>query len=449
MIKDTILKDLNLNIDANTPLVVGCSAGPDSMALLHYLHTYTKNPLIVAHINHNIRKQSIEEEKYLSTFCKTYNITFESTTIKEYTENNFENEARNKRYAFYEKILKKYNTPYLFLAHHGDDLIETILMKIARGSNLEGYAGIKTFSKKKNYLIIRPFLSLTKEDLITYNQQNKIKYYLDHTNEDTTYTRNRYRKKILPLLKEENKNIHINYLKYSNTLLEYNTYIEEELTKIYPNVIKNNTLNIETFKTYHPFIQKNLLYKYLNNIYHNKINTIKEKHIISILNIINNSKPNLTINLPLNKEVIKNYNTLSILDKQEKKENYKIELQNINKINNITIKIIPKEEYNDNKNGNDICRLNSKNIKLPLYIRNRKEGDYIETLSLNGKKKIKEIFIERKIPIQNRDTYPILVDNQDQIIWLPNLKKSKFNSQSNEFYDIILKYCEKEENNEQ
>ena len=108
MIKDNLLKDLKLNIDANTPLVVGCSTGPDSMALLHYLHTNTKNPLIVAHINHNIRKQSIEEKKYLSTFCKTNNITFESTTIKEYTENNFENEARNKRYTFYEKILKKY-----------------------------------------------------------------------------------------------------------------------------------------------------------------------------------------------------------------------------------------------------------------------------------------------------------------------------------------------------
>ena len=69
MIKNTLLKDLNLNIDEKTPLVIGCSAGPDSMALLHYLHTNTNNPLIVAHINHNIRKQSIEEEEYLSTFA--------------------------------------------------------------------------------------------------------------------------------------------------------------------------------------------------------------------------------------------------------------------------------------------------------------------------------------------------------------------------------------------
>ena len=271
MINNNLITNLNINIPDNIPLVIGCSAGPDSMALLHYLKTNTPNPLIVAHINHNIRKESYEEENYLNAFCEKNNITFESITIEKYTENNFENEARNKRYNFYEKILKKYNTNYLFLAHHGDDLIETILMKIIRGSNLEGYAGIKTISKKKNYYIIRPFIQYTKQDLINYNIKNNIKYYIDKSNEDTTYTRNRYRHNILPLLKEENENIHKQFLKYSNTLLEYNTYIEEELLNIYPKVIKNNILNIDIFKTYHPFLQKNILYKYLNTNYNKQI----------------------------------------------------------------------------------------------------------------------------------------------------------------------------------
>ena len=446
MLKNDLITKLNLNILETTPLVIGCSAGPDSMALLHYLLTYTKNPLIVAHINHNIRKQSIEEQNYLSTFCQEKNITFESTTIKEYTENNFENEARNKRYEFYEQILTKYNTQYLLLAHHGDDLIETILMKIARGSNLEGYAGIKTISKKNNFLIIRPFLEYTKQDLINYNIENKITYYIDHTNEDTTYTRNRYRQNILPLLKDENSIIHEQFLKYSKTLLEYNTYIEEQLLSIYPNVIKNNTLDIETFITLHPFLQKNLLYKYLNNHYNNQPNIIKEKHITDIQSLINNPKPNLTINLPLNHIARKSYNYL-YLEKIENNNtsNYKIPLQDINTLGNITIKKIT----NCQDNGNDICRLNSKNIKLPLYIRTRIPGDYIETKGLNGKKKIKEIFIEYKIPKHLRDTYPILVDSDNQIIWLPNLKKSKFDTKREEFYDIILKYCEKEDTNEQ
>ena len=446
MIENNLLNNLNITISTNTPIVIGCSAGPDSMALLHYLKTNTSNPLIVAHINHNKRTQSIEEQNYLSTFCQNNNIIFETTTIKKYSENNFENEARNKRYTFYEQILNKYNTKYLFLAHHGDDLIETILMKITRGSNLEGYAGIKYISKKNNYYIIRPFLKYTKQDLINYNNQNNITYYIDNTNEDTTYTRNRYRHNFLPLLKEENPNIHEQFLKYSKTLLEYNTYIEEEILSIYPKVINKYTLNIKLFKTYHTFIQKNLLYKFLNKYYQNRSNIIKEQHIQNILNLINTSKPNLTINLPQNKLARKSYNYLYLENNNNiSNNNYKIKLKDTNIIKNIIIKKID----NSNTDGNDICRLNSNQLALPLYIRNRIPGDYIETKGLNGKKKIKEIFIEHKIPKHLRDTYPILVDNNNQIIWLPNLKKSKFNTQKDEFYDIILKYCEKEENDEQ
>ena len=100
--------------------------------------------IIVCHINHNIRKQSIIEEKlFKKNTVKKHNLIFETMTIKEYKENNFENEARKIRYNFYEEILKKYHSNQLFLAHHGDDLIETVLMKIERGSNIEGYAGIK------------------------------------------------------------------------------------------------------------------------------------------------------------------------------------------------------------------------------------------------------------------------------------------------------------------
>lgn len=445
MIKNNLIKNLNLTISKDSYIVVGCSAGPDSMALLHYLKNNTQNPIICAHINHNIRKESKEEERYLSTFCKQNKIIFEATKIEKYTEHNFENEARNKRYTFYEQILKKYDSHYLFLAHHGDDLIETILMKIERGSNLEGYAGIKEISTRKNYYIIRPFLPYTKQDLLEYNNRFNITYYLDKSNEDTTYTRNRYRKNILPLLKIENPNIHLQFLKFSKTLLEYNTYLEEEVSSIIPQIIKKNTLDIKEIKKYPPFLQKKLLYRFLNTHYQNNPNLIKEKHVQDILSMLNKPNPNLTINLPKNQIARKSYNYLYL---EEQKINtttqYKIPLENINILGNIIIKKVESSQTD----GNDICRLNSKNLDLPLSIRNRKPGDYIEQKGLNGKKKIKEIFIENKIPKEKRDNYPILVDSKDKIIWLPNLKKSKFNSQKQDFYDIILRYCEKEENNE-
>jgi len=117
-----------LDINNNEYIIVGVSAGPDSMALLHMLQNNLKCKIVCAHINHNIRNQSDEEEQYLKEYCTKYNIIFESMKIKSYTQNNFENEAREKRYNFYKKILNKYNSQNLFLAHHGDDLIETVLM---------------------------------------------------------------------------------------------------------------------------------------------------------------------------------------------------------------------------------------------------------------------------------------------------------------------------------
>ena len=414
------------------------------MALLHYLINNYKDKLIVAHINHNVRKQSNTEELFLSNYCKDNNITFECMKITEYKENNFENEARKKRYKFYKEILTKYNSSYLFLAHHADDLMETIIMKIIRGSNINGYAGIKKISYQDNYYIVRPFLDYTKQDILEYIKKYNITYYDDYTNNDITYTRNRIRHNIIPLLKKEDINIHKKFIKYSNTLNEYNDYINYEIDNIIKDIYINNTLYLDKFNTMHPFIKKNILYHILNNIYNNKDNIVKDIHIKNILNLINNPRPNVTINMPNNIYVTKEYNIL-IFSNKYNIENYNIEFNKKVSINNFIIEQIEDTQLN----GNDICRLNSNEISLPLYIRNKKDGDYIELLGLNKKKKIKEIFIECKIPIRQRNNYPVLVDSKNNILWLPNLKKSKFNKKINEKYDIILKYItNKEENNE-
>lgn len=431
---------LELNIPKNiNNIVIGVSAGPDSMALLHYIKNNTNYNIICAHINHNVRTESKEEEKYLEKYCQNNNIIFESYTIKDYNENNFENEARTKRYNFYYKILNKYKTNYLLLAHHGDDLIETILMKIVRGSNLEGYAGIKEISKINDIFILRPLLYYTKDDILKYNKENNIKYYIDNTNKNNKYTRNRFRNNFLPLLKQEDKNIHKKFLKYSKTLLEYDEYIKKETIKL-TNTIYKDKLDLIKFNKIDTFMQKNILYNILNNIYNNTSNIIKEQHIKNILKICKSNKHNLELNLPNKIIAIKEYNYL-LFRKTYIYDDYKLELQNTNTINEHLIKKI----NNTNDNGNNICRLNSKDLNLPLYIRNTKQGDKIKVLGLNGHKLVRDILMENKIPKQKRINYPILVDKKDNILWIPNLKKSQFNIEKNGIYDIILEYIEKEE----
>ena len=427
----------------NNYVVIGVSAGPDSMCLLDLLQKKTTK-IVVCHINHNVRKESIEEEKYITKYCQDKNIILEKTTINNYQENNFENEARKKRYMFYEEILKKYNSKTLLLAHHGDDLIETILMKISRGSNLEGYAGIKEISNVKNYQIIRPLLKYTKEDIINYNKSNNIKYYNDSSNQSTNYTRNRYRLNILPLLKKEDKNIHKKYLKYSKTLIEYDYYIKREVKRNINNVYKDNIINIDNLNKLDTFLIKNILYNIMNNIYQNKNNIITDRHIQNIISLLNNTKPNIKIDLPNNKEIVKEYNKLIIKDKTSDIKNYKIEFNDKIEIENLIIEKIESED----DDSNSVCRLNSKDITLPLYIRNREDGDYIILKGSNNRKKIKEIFIEKKLPLKKRNNYPLLVDSNNNIIWIPNIKKSKFCNKKSENYDIIIRCNERKEDYE-
>lgn len=427
----------------NNYVVIGVSAGPDSMCLLDLLQKKTTK-IVVCHINHNVRKESIEEEEYITKYCQDKNIILEKTTINNYQENNFENEARKKRYMFYEEILKKYNSKTLLLAHHGDDLIETILMKISRGSNLEGYAGIKEISNVKNYQIIRPLLKYTKEDIINYNKSNNIKYYNDSSNQSTNYTRNRYRLNILPLLKKEDKNIHKKYLKYSKTLIEYDDYIKREVKRNINNVYKDNIINIDNLNKLDTFLIKNILYNIMNNIYQNKNNIITDRHIQNIISLLNNTKPNIKIDLPNNKEIVKEYNKLIIKDKTSDIKNYKIEFNDKIEIENLIIEKIESED----DDSNSVCRLNSKDITLPLYIRNREDGDYIILKGSNNRKKIKEIFIEKKSPLKKRNNYPLLVDSNNNIIWIPNIKKSKFCNKKSENYDIIIRCNERKEDYE-
>src|SRR5690606_38097828 len=109
-------------------------------------------------------------------------------------------------------------------AHHADDLIETILMRIVRGSTLKGIAGFTEIKKVNNYMLIRPFIHVTKEEILAYNKVNNIKYVVDSSNNEDKYTRNRFRKYVIPALKKENSDVHKKFYTFSKMLLEYDEY---------------------------------------------------------------------------------------------------------------------------------------------------------------------------------------------------------------------------------
>lgn len=424
----------------NDTIILGLSGGSDSMCLLHLLlHLDIKLNIICAHINHNIRKESEAEAAYIKDYCHQQNIILEYTKFskKNLASNYSEAELREKRYAYFDELVQKYQASYLITAHHGDDLIETILMRLSRGSNLKGYSGFQVSTSKQNYTILKPLIYVTKEDILKYNAENKIKYFNDATNTSSKYTRNRYRQNILPFLKKENNNIHLKYLKFSQELLDYYNYVETQVDEELKKRTKNNELDITNFTSLPKLIQNKIIEKILKANYPHNLNLVSNKHLYLIIDLINNKNPNLEIDLPDKLKIQKAYNKLKISRNIQEDSKYHIIIsRNTILPNGRIIEICDKNELTNNY----CTRLDSREIKLPLFVRNREIGDRMVIKNMKNSKKIKDIFIDLKLPKEQRDTQPVVVDSNNNIIWLPGLKKSQFDKAKSENYDIILWY---------
>lgn len=421
-------------------IVIGCSAGPDSMALMYLLMSYRDKydlKLVCAHVNHNVRSESFDEAVFLEDYCKKHKIIFESMMIKNYGEDNFHNEARNIRYNFFDSLVLKYSAKYLMTAHHGDDLVETILMRIVRGSTMQGYKGFSISVDKGTYKIIRPLIFTTKADILEFDEKKKIPYAIDKSNFSGKYTRNRYRMEVLPFLKSEEANVHLKFLKYSETLNMYDEFINREIDKIKNKVFSDGKLNIPYFKELDEVICNKIICNMLEDYYQDDLVLITDMHVNLIKKLIFSNKANSYVYLPNNVLVTKAYDSLSIGRVTEQIDNYEIELGDFAHLpNGKNIELVGENEINDN----NYCRLSSDDVLLPLHVRTRKSGDKMKLKGLGGTKKIKDIFIDCKVPLKERDIWPVVVDSRDNIVWLPGLKKSKFDIPKNKKCDIIFRY---------
>ena len=422
-------------------IVVGVSAGPDSMALLHILNELRKKigfKIIVAHVNHNVRKESFEEEEFLKNYCDERNILFEKMIIEKYGDDNFHNEARNIRYNFYRGLITKYNANYLMTGHHGDDLVETILMRIVRGSTIKGYSGFNKIVDMKTYKIVRPLIYETKDEIEKYDIDNNIPYRIDKSNYKDVYTRNRYRKYILPALKKEDKDVHRKFIKFSETLQEYDNFIDRVTKSVINDVYVDGIIKVDEFVKEDNLIQKRIIDHILATIYADDLIEIDNRHVSIVLKAIYSKKASIKYNLPNDYEVVKEYNKVYFKKVVDQLSTYDIELnEDCILPNGMHLKKIDSCDTD----GNDVLRLNSDDVLLPLRVRTRKNGDKMIVKNMNQHKKVSDIFIDSKIPLGMRDSYPIVVDSNDKIVWIPKVKKSKYNRRKNETCDIIYKCC--------
>ena len=175
----------------------------------------------------------------------------------------------------------------------------------------------------------------------------------------------------------------------------------------------------------------------MEKYYQDDLLLLCDKHIEIILNLIYSKRANCYINLPNDVIARKCYNYFDIIREIDSISSYEIEFDKFVSLPN-NHKIEKVDYILDN--SNNVCRLSSSEITLPIIVRTRRFGDRIFVKGLNGSKKVKDIFIDKKVSLSKRDLWPIVLDSSGKVLWIPGIKKSKFDKKMNESYDIILKY---------
>ncbi len=435
--------DNNLKLDGKN-ICVAVSTGVDSSVLLDCLRKLQKKynyNIVICHVNHGQREQSNIEEQYIKQYAKENNIDIEVThfTNEMFNHKNFQSEARNLRIKFFKEILKKYNTPYIFLAHHLNDDIETSIMRMVRGSSLVGYAGMNDVTIYQDMIVLRPFLKVMKSEIYEYAKKNNIKYFEDQSNSTNHYTRNRIRHDVIPILFEENKNLKQAFLDFKDKINNITEMINQERDNYIDKFIikDNNKINIEidSFNKLSNYIQVEVLFEVLKKY------QLSKKNIDEIMKIIGSNKPNIIAQIKALK-IIKQYDILIIqeINNENTKNDIHIIIDKVGtyKINEeITLEVIPFS--NDNYENDKKILINSNVLwynssMFPFILRNRKKGDVI-TIG-NGTKKVKDLLIDEKIPLNQRNNY-LLLTKDKEVLTIFNLRKSS-KVLSNKTNDILF-----------
>ncbi|MBI4994255.1 tRNA lysidine(34) synthetase TilS [Candidatus Peregrinibacteria bacterium] len=216
---------LSKYIQVNDSLIVGVSGGPDSVFLLNILAEFSKQmpcKIIIAHVNHGIRgREADKDEKFVKNLAEKFGHKFEAKRVKLAGKSAVEENGRKIRREFFEMLLQKYHAHSIITAHTQDDNVETIIFNFLRGSGLKGLAGMK----EKNGFYLKPLLGTGKPEILKFLHRRKIKFCKDKTNDDTRFSRNFIRKKILPLFSKINPSFCAAILRSSSIFRELDDFI--------------------------------------------------------------------------------------------------------------------------------------------------------------------------------------------------------------------------------
>ena len=424
-------------------IAIALSGGVDSIVLFHLLVTEYKDSykeLVVFHINHGLREESYEEAEFVEKFVKDFDVKFykEELNMSDLERDSHTSEemlARELRYQAFNKMAKLEGVTKLLTAHHKNDQVENILMRLLTGRSIDHSLAICEEIEMVGLTIYRPLLNSLKAELEEYAKEKNLHYYVDATNFDTDYTRNNIRHNIVPLLNDINSGSFDNLINFANYYQNINNNLKKAILSNKDNyifsrdedkisLVKDKFLELNEEEMY--FLLKDLITDELG------VFDVKQKAIFDVVSSLKKNTGNKSYDLKNNLKIISQYETLYIHKIEKKCYNDKIEII-IDKICENSVYEFYQNKFIISTDAKD-SEIGFNKSELPLLITTKKEGDRVRRGEIN--KKLSRIFIDEKIPKELRDTLPVIRNNKGEVLGVLGIG-TKVNK--NKIYDYYIK----------
>ncbi|HHY42159.1 MAG TPA: tRNA lysidine(34) synthetase TilS [Thermoanaerobacterales bacterium] len=417
-------------------VIVGVSGGPDSVCLLHLFNKFRRQLgilLYVAHLDHMFRgKESEEDARFVETLCHNWNIPFfsDKVDVPAYAKKSGlspEDAARRVRYEFFREVKEQVDAQKIATGHNQNDHEETILMNILRGTGLDGLIGIEAVRES----FIRPLIEVQRADIEKYLEQENIPFRIDATNLTTDYFRNSLRLELIPIIRKKYCPHFGQSLRRLSEITKRDlAFLKQETERAKANTVRYHSekviIDIGEFLKQHEAIKYRLVRAAVEKL-SGDVKDFEIRHAELLVDFIEKSPTGSRIDLPKNLQGIKEYDTI-ILSKASHDEgpeyHYVLKVPGEISIKEIGINvkayIKPKEEIKITADAN-IARLDFDKVDSSLIIRNRFPGDRFKPLGGKGFKKLKDFFIDEKVPRRKRNLVPI-IEAKGNIVWVGGMR---------------------------
>ena len=428
-------------------VIAGVSGGADSVCLFLMLLELREKigfDLITVHVHHGLRGEAADQDQqFVEALCEQHRIPLEIfrvnlESIAKKRKQSLEEAGRMVRREAFDSVCQKYGGNKIALAHHQNDNAETLLWNLSRGTGLDGLGGIRPVNGK----FIRPLLCMNRKEIEEYLAKRKQSYCIDETNAGTDYTRNKLRHLVLPILEEQVNSAAVRHMNETmEQIWELQEYMQEQVEAAYQECVQEHFEKVcwiqiqqKSFETFPKLIKKMVIRKGMEQV-GGKKRDLSHKHVDVMMELMN-KQVGRTLDLPYEMHAKRNYEGIR-LEKQrtysfgeEKKaeimqecmaelnipgetilvdRNLKLRCKILEKPKNLSIKDIPQKIYTK--------WFDYGIIKSSLYIRTRQAGDTIVIDEKGHQKKLKNWFVDEKIPKEVRDSQLLLAEN-NEILWV-------------------------------